>query len=168
MAEWAIEPLNRTHERDQFACGKGPLDTFLRTLVSQYEKRRLGRTYVAIRSGEKQVLGYYTLASSAVAFQSLPAQASKKLPRHPVPVILLARLAVDQSVQGQDLGAWLLEDALRRCLGLSGQLGAHAVEVEAIDEQARAFYEKYGFVALADAPHHLYLPVATIENELQG
>jgi GNAT superfamily N-acetyltransferase len=142
----------------------GPLDNFLRTLVSQYEKRRLGRTHVVVRPGEKRVLGYYTLASGAVSFANLPEQATKKLPRHPVPVILLARLALDQSVQGQGLGGFLLADALRRCLSLAGQLGVHAVEVDAIDDQAKAFYERYGFVALQDNPLHLYLPMATIED----
>jgi GNAT superfamily N-acetyltransferase len=164
MAEWSVQPLDRTHDRGEFACGKGPLDNFLRTLVSQYEKRRLGRTYVVVRPGEKRVLGYYTLASGAVSFANLPEQATKKLPRHPVPVILLARLALDRSVQGQGLGGFLLADALRRCLALAEQLGVHAVEVDAIDEQAKAFYEKYGFVALQDNPLHLYLPMATIED----
>jgi GNAT superfamily N-acetyltransferase len=164
MAEWSVEPLDGTHERGEFTCGKGPLDNFLRTLVSQYEKRRLGRTYVVVRPGEKRVLGYYTLASGAVSFANLPEQATKKLPRHPVPAILLARLALDQSVQGQGLGGFLLADALRRCLALAEQLGVHAVEVDAIDDQAKAFYEKYGFVALQDNPLHLYLPMATIED----
>jgi GNAT superfamily N-acetyltransferase len=168
MADWQVEPLDRSHERDEFACGKAPLDNFLRTLVSQYEKRRLGRTYVAVRPGEKRVCGYYTLASGAVSFENLPEKASKKLPRHPVPVVLLARLAIDQTVQGQGLGGWLLANALRRCLSLAGQLGVHAVEVDAIDEQAKAFYEKYGFVALRDNPLHLYLPVTTIEDAFGG
>jgi GNAT superfamily N-acetyltransferase len=164
VAEWVVEPLDRSHERAEFSCGKAPLDTFLRSLVGQYEKRRLGRTYVAVRPAEKRVLGYSTLASGAVSFENLPDKAARKLPRHPVPVVLLARLAVDQAAQGQGLGALLLLDALRRCLGLAGQLGIHAVEVDAIDEQAKAFYEKYGFVPLQDNPLHLYLPVTTLED----
>ena len=112
MAEWKIERLTRSHERASFTCGKPPLDDFLRSLVTQYEKRNLGRTYVAVRAGEPRVLGYYTLASGSVPFQNLPAPAARKLARHPVPVILLARLAVDQSVQGQGLGESLLLDAL--------------------------------------------------------
>lgn len=164
MAEWNVEPLAKDHGRAEFSCGKKPLDDFLRTLVSQYEKRRLGRTYVAVRPGEKRVVGYYTLASGAVSFENLPAEASKKLPRHPVPVILLGRLAVDESVQGQGLGGFLMADALRRCLSLPGQLGVHAVEVDAIDDQAKAFYQRYGFTALLDDPLHLFLPMATVEE----
>ena len=166
MAEWVIEPLDSSHERAEFCCGKPPLDNFLRSLVSQYEKRRLGRTYVAVRPEDKRVLGYYTLASGAVCFENLPAKAARKLPRHPVPVVLLARLAVDQAAQGQGLGALLLVDALRRCLSFADHLGIHAVEVDAVDEQAKAFYEKHGFVALQDNPLHLYLPVATIADAL--
>lgn len=159
-----IEPLGRSHERGEFCSGKAPLDAFLHSLVSQYQKRRLGQTYVAVRPDQKRVWGYYTLASGAVSFENLPQKAARKLPRHPVPVILLARLAIDQAVQGQGLGQHLLMDALRRCLALAEQIGTHAVEVDAIDEGAKAFYEKHGFVALRDSPLHLYLPIATIED----
>jgi GNAT superfamily N-acetyltransferase len=166
MGDWRIEPLKSGHVRGAFACGKPPLDEFIRRLVSQYEKRNLGRTYVAARTGEKVVLGYYTLASGSVAFQHLPEGSARRLPKHPVPVVLLARLAVDQSVQGQGLGEALLLDALHRCLDLGDKLGIHAVEVDAIDPQARAFYEKYGFVPLRDHTLHLFLPLATIRGVL--
>jgi hypothetical protein len=95
MADGSIERFERSHVRDAFACGKPPLNEFIQRLVSHYEKRNLGRTYVAVRLGEKQVRGYYTLASESVPFQNLPDPSTKKLPKHPVPVILLARLAVD-------------------------------------------------------------------------
>ncbi len=164
MDDWVVEVLDRSHQRGEFVCGRNALDTFLQSLVSQYEKRRLGRTYVAVRPGKKRVWGYYTLASGAVSFKNLPQKASRKLPHHPIPVILLARLAVDQSVQGQGLGGLLVVDALRRCLSLAEQLGVHAVEVDAIDQAAKTFYEKYGFVQLQDHPLHLYLAIATIAN----
>jgi GNAT superfamily N-acetyltransferase len=167
MADWVIEALDQTHERQAFRCGKPSLDAFLHNLVSQYEKRRLGKTYVALARGEKKVLGYYTLASGAIAFKEIPVKAAKKLPRHSVPVALLARLAVDDSAKGQGLGKMLLIDALQRCVTLSEQLGIHAVEVDAIDEEAKAFYEKFGFVALNDGALHLYLPMTTIISALK-
>jgi GNAT superfamily N-acetyltransferase len=166
MPEWSVEPLARHHERSGFSCGKPPLDEFLRTLVSQYEKRQLGRTYVAVFPGTAKVAGYYTLASGAIPFQNLPPAAAKKLPRHPVPAVILARLAVDTAAQGQGLGETLLIDALRCTLGLSAALGIHAVGVDAIDAQAQAFYEKYGFTPLPDQPLRLYLPVATIHRAI--
>ncbi len=167
MANWQIERLERAHVRDTFTCGEPPLDEFIRRLVSQYEKRNLGRTYVAVRPGEKQVLGYYTLASGSIAFQNLPESSARKLPRHPVPMILLARLAVDQSIQGQGWGEGLLIDAFQKSLGLADTLGIHAVEVDAIDQPAKSFYEKYGFLPLLDHAFHLFLPVATIQTAIQ-
>ena len=157
-----IERLDRTHVRDRFECGVPSLDNFLRALVSQYEKRNLGRTYVAVRGTEPHVLGYYTISSSAVAFETLPAEGSKKLPRHPVPVVLVARLAVDRTAQGQRLGERLLTDALARSVDLSAKLGIHAVVVDAVDQKAKAFYEKYQFTVLLDGELHLYLPITTI------
>jgi GNAT superfamily N-acetyltransferase len=164
MADWQIEPLGRDHFRGAFSCGRPPLDDFIRRLVSQYEKRNLGRTYVAVQPGEKSVCGFYTLASGAVAFETLPETSARKLPKHPVPVVLLARLAVDQAVQGRRLGEALLVDAFSRCLLLADKLGIYAIEVDAIDQQARTFYEKYGFVPLLDNELHLFLPVSTIRE----
>jgi len=163
---WRFERLNRSHRRAEFRCGKAPLDDFLHSLVSQYEKRNVGRTFVAVTEGEKRVCGYYTLAAGSVSFQNLPAAGARRLPKHPVPVILLARLAVDLTVQGKGLGEALMIDALKRCLELTETLGVHAVEVDAIDQHAKAFYEKYGFIALLDNELHLRLPTATIRNTL--
>lgn len=166
MADWIIKPFSKADDRSAFACGRPALDDFIRTRVSQYEKRRLGKTFVAVSEGEKRVIGYYTLAAGAVIFEHLPTEASRKLPKHPVPVILLARLAVDQSAQGKRLGEGLLLDALQRSLDLSGNLGAYAVEVDALDDSAVTFYLKYGFAPLLDNPKHLYLPLATIDKVL--
>lgn len=168
MADISIEPFDRTrHQRAEFRCGKPPLDEFIRTLVTQYEKRRIGKTFVAIQADDPAtVVGYYTLAASAVACANLPPGLAKKLPQHPVPVVLLGRLAVDQRFQGQSVGEALLADALHRSAMLSNALGVFAVEVLAIDERAAAFYCKYGFTPLLDAPKHLFLPVSSIQSAL--
>ena len=162
MAEWVIERLKSSHERAEFSCGQPSLDGFLRTLVSQYEKRRLGRTFVATEPGQTRVAGYYTLAAGSFAVSVLPAAERKKLPQHPVPMIHLGRLAVDTAYRGQGLGETLLVHALRTALGISEKLGTFAVDVQAIDEEAQRFYRKYGFLALADDPLHLYLPMKAI------
>ncbi len=167
MDDWRIEPLARTHIRGRFECGQPSLNDFLRTLVSQYEKRHLGRTYVAVWGTDPQVFGYYTVASGAVAFDHVPAEAAKKLPGHPLLVVLVARLAVDRTVQGQRLGEKLMLDALARSLELSDELGIHAVVVDAIDQQAKAFYQKYRFITLLDSEFHLYLPITTIRTLLK-
>ena len=161
MAEIRIEPFSKAkHDRSQFSCGQPSLDAFLRTLVTQYEKRRLGRTFVAARP-DGRVLGYFTLASSAIAFENIPPDDSQKLPKHPVPTILLGRLAVDRTEQGQGLGETLLMSAIAKSLDLSEALGVYAIEVQAIDSAAARFYGKYGFVPLLNQPLHLYLPLAT-------
>jgi GNAT superfamily N-acetyltransferase len=167
MDDWRIERLARSHIRDQFDCGKSPLGDFIRALVSQYEKRNLGRTYVATLAANPLVLGYYTIASGALTFDAIPAEIARKLPRHPVPAIVIARLAVDQSAQGQRLGERLLLDALARSLELSDPLGIHAVIVDAIDAEAKAFYQKYRFIPLLDNELHLYLPISTIREVLK-
>ncbi|MBS0262943.1 MAG: GNAT family N-acetyltransferase [Planctomycetes bacterium] len=166
MADWVIESFNKAHDRSAFTCGKPVLDDFIRARVSQYEQRRLGKTFVLVPVGEQRVIGYYTLAAGAVAFENLPTAASRKLPKHPVPVILLARLAIDQSVQAQRLGERLLLDALQRAWDLSNKLVAHAVAVDALDDDAVGFYTRYGFEPLLDNPRHLYLPMTTIAQVL--
>jgi GNAT superfamily N-acetyltransferase len=166
VADWTIEPFGKQHDRAAFNCGRQPLDDFIRTRASQYEKRRLGKTFVAVPQGGARVIGYYTLAAGAVLFERLPPDAARKLPRHPVPVVLLARLAVDLSAQGHRLGEGLLLDALQRSLDLSAGLGVHAVEVDALDDAAAAFYRSYGFVPLLDDPLHLDLPMTTVAQVL--
>jgi GNAT superfamily N-acetyltransferase len=167
MADWVIERLRPDHDRSGFSCGQAPLDAFLATLVSQYEKRRLGRTYVATESGQKRVAGYYTLAAGSLDASSLPTASYKHLPKHPIPTIHPGRLAVDSAFQGKGLGETLLFDALQRALELSEKLGAFGVDLWAIDEQAGAFYQKYGFLALDD-PLHLFVPMKTVAKLFQG
>lgn len=163
MADWEIVRLNDSHERSGFECGKPSLDGFIRSLAGQYERRGLGRTFVAVRAGERRVDGYYTVAAGALELAELP-PAKKKLPRHPVPVLLLARLAVDGHCRGKGLGQALLFDALTRACRLGEELGIHAVEVDAIDEDAARFYQKYGFVPLLDQPRHLFLALESIRK----
>jgi ribosomal protein S18 acetylase RimI-like enzyme len=162
MAKWVIERLTRAHARAEFCCWQPPLDTFLRTLVSQYEKRRLGRTYVATAPGEHRVAGYYTLAAGSFVTYCLPLADRRKLPKHPLPTVHLARLAVDLAYQGRGLGETLLFHALQTAVELSDKIGAVAVDVKATDETARAFYRKYGFADLLDEPLHLYLAMNTV------
>ncbi|HEY1376534.1 MAG TPA: GNAT family N-acetyltransferase [Gemmataceae bacterium] len=167
MADWDIEHLGDAHDRAAFDCGQPSLDDFIRTKAGQYERKNVGRTYVAVRRGTTRVVGYYTLALGAVELAHVPPAAAKKLPKHPVPVILLGRLAVDRSEQGKGLGEHLLFDALARSLAIAEQAGAFAVEVLAIDDVAKAFYQRYGFRPLLDQPRHLFLPMATVRQGMR-
>ena len=161
-----IERLGSEHDRSAFASGAEPLDTYLRQFSLQNDRKGVGRTFVVVRAGMAAVVGFYTLSAGSVRAEVLPPAAAKKLPRYPVPVAHLARLAVDRSTQGQGLGAALLVDAFRRVLLASDVMAVHAVEVVAKDDGARRFYERYGFISLQDDPLHLYLPLATIRKAL--
>jgi GNAT superfamily N-acetyltransferase len=161
---WGIRRLEPLHERASFDCGQPTLNDWLRRYASQYERRDLARTYVAVRPGESAVLGYYAISSHRVSCEALPEEQAKGLPTIDVPVVLLGRLAVDRSVQGRGLGEDLLIDALRRAEYLSQHVGIRAVEVVALDDRARGFYLKYGFVPLLDDPRHLFLPMQAVRR----
>jgi GNAT superfamily N-acetyltransferase len=164
MVEWIIERLGPAHMRAEFSCCRPQLDEFLRTLVTQYERRGIGRTFVARAPEQMRVAGYYTLAAGSFDVGLLPAAARKKLPKHVVPTVHLGRLAVDQAFRGQRLGEVLLMHALQAALRVSQTVGACAVDVWSIDDNSRGFYQKYGFVALADKPSHLYLQTKSLQK----
>jgi GNAT superfamily N-acetyltransferase len=162
---WVIEPFDRgRHERANFDCGVPVLDEWLATQASQFEKRDLARVYVLVAAGEATVKGYYALSSHRVSYEALPVDQAKGLPRIDLPVVLIGRLAVDRRVQGRRLGEFLLIDALRRAEYLAGKLGIRAVEVHAINDEARRFYERYGFLSLLDDPRHLFLPMHIVRK----
>lgn len=164
MPPWRIERLGGAHDRTRFDCGKPPLDEFLKRLAGQYERRDFAAVYVAVSPPGNVVQGYYSLSSGAVDLQALPEAVRKKLPHHPVPVVHLGRLAVDRNARGQGLGRHLLVDSLRICAELSAKVAVYAVEVHAIDDEARGFYQKYGFEPLADNAFHLYLSMNAVRK----
>lgn len=162
---WTIEPFDRSrHDRSGFDCGIPLLNDWLVTKAGQFEKKDLARVYVLVTAGESTVKGYYALSSHTVAFDALPEDQAKGLPRIDLPVVLIGRLAVDQSTQGQGMGEHLLIDALRRSEYLASKVGIRAVEVHAIDASARKFYEKYGFLSLEDDLQHLFMPMHVIRK----
>jgi ribosomal protein S18 acetylase RimI-like enzyme len=161
---FVIQPLSGRHDRSSFDCGEPALDEFLRRYARQNEERGIGRTFVAVPDGQTTVVGFYTLAAGSVAFVDLPGDVH--LPRYPVPVVLLARLAVSRMARGQGLGEALLVDAFRRILAVADTLGIHAVEVRAKSERARTFYERYGFSSLRDDRLHMYVPLTTVRKAL--
>ena len=162
--EWIIERLDKSHDRASFDCGKPPLNDWLRQLAGQYQRRDLARVYVAVRENDPRVLGYYAIANHRVRYDALPEQQAKGLPAIDVPVVLLGRLAVDKTAQGQGLGEHPLMDALCRAAHISEHIGIRAVEVDAIDEAARQFCLKFGFVPLVDDRQHLFLPMQVIRK----
>jgi ribosomal protein S18 acetylase RimI-like enzyme len=155
-----IQKLTARHDRSNFDCGVEELNAYLQKYSGQHQRKGMGRTYVAVEEGETPVLGYYTISSSAVAFDIIP----ENLPRHPVPVALIGRLAVDKSARGRGLGEILLIHALGSAQRAADIVGIHAVVVDALNRQAKTFYLKYGFNELTDDHLHLYLPLKIIEQ----
>jgi len=156
----AIEKLSPHHDRRNFDCGVEELNSYLQRYSGQHERKGMGRTYVATKEGDARVLGYYTISSGAVAFDIVP----ENLPRHPVPIALVGRLAVDNTARGQRLGETLLIHALRSAQRAAKIVGIYAVVVDVFDESAKSFYLKYGFDELTDDHLHLYLPMKVIER----
>ena len=158
----SIEPLSSDHDRGAFSCGVDALDEYLRRFARQHAASNVSRTYVAADKAE--IRGFYSLAMSAIRKDNLPAKFSGRFPNFPLPVARLARLAVAVRYQRQGLGDLLLADALQRCLRLSTEIGMIGVIVEAKDERARGWYERYEFERLPDLPLTLWLPTAAIER----
>ena len=157
-----IEPLATEHDRRHFSCGVEALDEYLQRFARQHAASSVSRTYVAANGAE--IHGFYSLAMSAIRKENLPAKHAGRFPNFPLPAARLARLAVAISHQRQGLGELLLADALQRCLRLSVEIGMIGVIVDAKDEKARGWYERYEFERLPDSPLTLWLPTAAIEK----
>lgn len=150
--------ITSAHDLTQFRSGKEPLDDWLRIRALKNEGRS-SRTYV-VAEGRK-VIGYYCLSTGAEKLASVPSKLARNSP-DPIPLILLGRLAVDENHQGKGIGAAILRDALQRVAQVSQIVGARAVIVHAIDQNAMAFYVKYGFIQFPAGSQTLFLPVDTI------
>ena len=160
--EWRFEALAREHDRASFSSGVEALDHFLKASARQNADAGISTTIVAVQPGTRAISGFFTLRMGQVAFDVLPPEERRRLPRYPVPVVHLARLAVDERERGKGLGEILLMEAFARSLRANAEVPAVAVEVVAKDDNAAAFYAKYGFKKLLDGDHHLYLPLKAV------
>ena len=150
-----IEKLDATHDVESFTCGKEPLDLFLKRFALVNQRADSARTYVACRGST--VFAYYSLAAGAVERADAPRRIGMGLARHPIPVMLLARLAVDRTEQGRGLGRALVKDALLRTAAAADIAGIRALLVHAKDDEARAWYEALEFEPSPTDPRHLFL-----------
>ena len=139
-----IESLQRAHAVDQFECGQPDLDRFLVRFAFQAQQANASRTYVALNN--ETVIGYYTLVVGHVLHEQAPERLSKGLARHPIPLVVLARLAVHRDWQGRGIGAGLLRAAMERTLQIAEIAGVRALAVNAKDDAAVSFYARYGFI----------------------
>ncbi len=157
-----IELLNSSLNKKNFSCGKAMLDNYLHTQASQDVKRKLCVVFAMFE--DTIIKGYYTLSNASIPAELLPEAIKKKMPGSykALPVTLLGRLAIDVKFKGQGLGGILLIDALKRCFSVAGEsLGSIGVIVDPLDEEAVAFYKKFGFVLLPDSGK-MFLPMADV------
>jgi GNAT superfamily N-acetyltransferase len=150
-----IEKLRRDHPVDHFECGQEALNRFLIRYAFQNQQAEASQTYVALAGDE--VVAFYTLVVAQVEYDDAPQRLGKGLAKHPIPLMLLARLAVATSWQGKGLGSGLLKDAMLRTLQAADIAGIRAIAVHAKDDAARAFYERFGFVPAPTDPYHLFV-----------
>lgn len=165
IADLRIEKLRREHPVDAFDCGREDLNRFLVRFALSNQQAGAAQTYLAL-SGEV-VIGFFTLSVGEVALVDAPGRLTKGLARHPVPIMLLARMAVSKDWQGKGIGAGLLKDAMRRTLQAAGIAGIRAFAVHAKDDSARAFYEHFDFIPSPTDPLHLFLLIKDI-RALEG
>lgn len=154
-------PLDSSHNKENFNCGKSLLDSYLHKQAKQDVKRRLSACFIFPDGNE--VKGYYTLSTASIERRLLPAKVIKMLPPsyNDLPAILLGRLAIGKNYQGQGFGEMILMDALKRSHFTSMQVGSMAVIVDPLDEEAMKFYERYDFILLPDSGK-MFLPMATV------
>jgi GNAT superfamily N-acetyltransferase len=157
--------LQSTHIKENFSCGKGSLDDYLKKQASQDIKRKLAACFVLLGNGDAIINGYYTLSNDSVPAAQLPEAIRIKMPRSyaALPTTLLGRLAVDRKVRGQGLGELLLFDALRRAYDISEEMGSMAVVVDPLDDDAVTFYKKFRFIDLPDSGR-MFLPMKTVAH----
>jgi hypothetical protein len=161
--DWLEQPIGRHHDRNAFDCGSPPLNEYLRRFARQNHESGGAKTFVAVPPGKpSHVLGYYSISPGSIEFARVPATLTKRLGRYEVPVFRLGRLAIALPAQRQGLGGDLLLEAGKRALAVAAQVGGVALAIDAKDQSAARWYERFGAMQLLDDPLKLVLPLTTI------
>lgn len=161
--ELIVAPLGKQHDRKSFDCGESSLNQYLHRYASQDIRRRVNRVFGASPPGTpRQIIGYYSLSAGGLNATDLPDEFRRRLPRYPVPVVLLGRLAVAESYQGKGLGSILLADALQRIAQATQVMAVYAVVVDALNDPTAKFYRQFEFIPLPSQPLKLFLPMESV------
>ena len=164
MTALHIEKIAAHHAVDTFDCGQEVLNRYLLRFALANQRASTAQTYLGL--ADEKVIGFYTLVVGEVAYDEAPERLAKGLARHPIPIMLLARMAVSRDHQGQGLGAGLLKDAMRRTLQAADIAGIRAFAVHAKDDRAVAFYEHFDFLPSPTDPLHLFLLMKDLKQAL--
>jgi ribosomal protein S18 acetylase RimI-like enzyme len=165
---YKIELLAKSHAREGFDCGSEPLNAFLKQTARQHAARGISRTFVMVdehATEPKPILGFFSLNICQVKSESLSPEEAKKLPRH-VSGVRLGRLAVAKDYQRQGIGKKLLVGAMEKFMEIFNRAGGIGLFVDAKDQEAKRYYERFGFVSLPTNELELFLPVKTIQQAL--
>jgi GNAT superfamily N-acetyltransferase len=166
--DWREEAIGRHHDRSGFDCGAPALNEYLQRFARQNHESGGAKTFVAVGPvAPAVILGYYTISPGAIAFAKTPAALTRKLGRYEVPVFRLGRLAVSRAVQGRGLGGDLLLAAGERAIAVAREVGGVALAIDAKDDRAAGWYERFGALRLLDDPLKLVLPLDTIRSALE-
>ena len=157
-----VEKLCADHDLTRFDCGKDELNRFLQRFAFANQQANSAQTYVACRG--QVVVGYYSLTVGVVGLAEATERVKKGMPRYPIPVMILARLAVDKNEHGQGLGRGLLKDSLLRTAQAADIAGIRALLVHAKDDEAKAFYERFDFEPSPTDPYHLLLLMKDVQR----
>jgi len=173
LPAWHEEPIAKEHDRSSFDCGDADMNQFLARYARQSHEQNATKTYCAIETARPgRILGFYSIAPSAVAHAAVPARMTKGLARHDVPGFLLARIATDRSVAGQGLGGQLLVAAARRCLRLVAEGGGILLIIDAKNERAADWYASFGAERLRGQPEgqplRLVIHLSTFAADLRA
>lgn len=161
-----VEKLRPDHPIESFDCGREELNHYLQRFAWQNQQAGAAQTYIGLAGNA--VIGYYTLAVGHVTREEAPERLTKGLARHPVPIMLLARLAAAHSSQGKGIGKALLKDAMLRTLQAADIAGIRAFAVHAKDDDARRFYLKFDFVPSPSDPMHLFVLLKDVRRIVGG
>jgi GNAT superfamily N-acetyltransferase len=156
----ALVPLQGGHDRTAFDCGVPALNLYLRNYALQNQEKGIVRNYVTTHADSNAIAAYYSLVYASISQKLLPSKLVKGLGKYDIPIMLLARLAVDQREHGKGLGKALLKDAILRTMQAAEIAGLKLLLVHAKDDAAADFYRKHGFEPVVDDPLKLFLPVA--------
>ncbi len=163
-----IEPLSRAHDRTAFDCGVAELNAFLKATARQHGEKGLSRTFALIDSDKPTViLGFFTLTLCEIIAEHLPSSYLAIYPKHSLPAVRLARLAVSLRHQGKGYGALLVAEAVHRTILIADHAGSIGLFVDAKDNRAREFYKHYGFISLPGQNKTLFLPLKTLRTAIK-
>ena len=162
MSEVVVELLSKVHDRKSFDCGREAQNSFLKERARKHAELNFSKTWVAVRPSDPAILGFVTLSMGSVVFENICEEVRYKLPRYPMPVLHVGQLATDVRNQGKGVGQFLLRFAAEQAISASKSVGCFALELEADNENARAFYLAHGFLELRPGASRLYQSIETL------